>query len=490
MNIGGIDVGTSGVKCAIYDETGKMLAFARRGYSYVKTKNEYCLDGKEVWRKTQEVLKEVAAACDGKISGLSVSSIGEACVLVGPDDRVLAPSILYNDKRGLEESCQFIRTFGNKQIYEKCGIGSNGTCSLEKLKWINDHESYFKNTKYIFLFEDFITYCLTGERIISYSLASRTMGFDYMEKSWWNKIFEFAGIDLETMSVPQESGKVVGTIRKKLADKIGIKENTIIFTGGHDHSCCTLGAGMISEDVNVNISGSGDTISYLLKHPLISKEFLSGQFCCAPYTIDGMFTTYGLCAMSGTILRWYKNTFWKKCRNFYDWIEKEIFNCETNVIVFPGFSALGTPDFHLNTTGAIDGLTLKTTSVEIYKAIMESVVFHLRINQEILSPNNFSVIRIVGGGSNSNCWNQMKADIMGRPVETVENKEAGTVGTAIIAGMGLGIYKNVEEAVGAFVKVAKTYFPNETKHSIIEEKYQRFLELYQMKTKEESYACK
>lgn len=475
MKIGGIDIGTSGVKCAVYNENGKLVSFSRKTYSYSKIERGYCLDAEEVWRKTKEALREVTIACNGEIDGLAVSTIGEACVLIDAHERVLAPSILYNDKRGMEESCQYRSEFGNDLIYKVCGVRSNGTYSLEKLKWIADHEKYYEKTKFIFLFEDYISWCLTGERRISESLASRTMGFDIERKGWWEEVFKFAGVEIDKMSKVQKSGDIIGPVKRKIAVELGLKTKTIVFSGGHDHSCCTLGAGMIYKDISTNISGSGDTISYLIESP---SEITNRAFCCAPYTVERYYTTYGLCAMSGTMLKWYRNTFFGDVKEFYQKMEKKVSECDTDVIAFPGFSALGTPDFCLNMTGTLDGLTLKTTAAEIYRALLESIVFHLKMNQELLA-RNINIVRTVGGGSYSNVWNQMKADILDKEVQTIVNNEAGTAGAASLAGIGLGIYKTEEEAVQNLVQIKNNYVPFKTAY--YKEKYQKFLELYKAK---------
>lgn len=483
MNIGGIDIGTSGVKCAVYNEKGACVGFSRKAYSYAENIQGYCLDPNQVWESTKHVLREAAQQCEGEIDGIAVSSIGEACVLVDNRDRVLAPSILYNDKRGMDESEKFIARFGQEAIYARCGIASNGTYSAEKLRWISDHEMYLEKVDKIFLFEDFMIYCLTGQRRISYSLASRTMAFDITKKKWIQEYLDFAGFYTGKMSEPVNSGTESGILKKSLSEELGIKRKMKVFTGGHDHLCCTLGAGMISGDVGVNISGSGDTVSFLLRSPFSDKAMCAGGYSCSPYAGENLYTTYGLCAMSGTLIRWYQKLFGMNQKNFYAEMEKELLNEKTNLIVLPGFTTMGTPDFRLDSTGVIDGLTLKTTGQEIYLGILEGIALHLKMNLELLKYHKIESkkMHVVGGGSKSNIWNQIKADIWRKEVIQVENGEAGTAGCAMLAGIGMGIFKNFEEAALVFVKPRTIYFPNQRRQGEYQEKYQRFLELYTKK---------
>ncbi len=478
MNLAGIDVGTGSVKCCVYREDGEMIASARESYHYADSDSGYCLDADQVWESTKRVLKKAARDCQGRIAGLSIASIGESCVLLDQDDRVLAPSILYNDKRGMQESLAFIDRFGGQKIAGTTGVCANGTHSLEKLMWIRQHEPYFARAKKIFLYEDFIGYRLTGERVISYSLASRTMGLNIEKRSWWEEAFAFAGVSPEQMSRPAPSGSPVGTIKKGLAEELGLPEDLRVFVGGHDQSCCTLGAGMIREDIGVNVSGSGDTLSFFLNEPMGPEKMLRGDYCCVPFTVDGKYITYGLCAMSGTMLRWYGDTFWGQADSkFYSGMEDLVPGCETDVIVFPAFSASGNPDSCLDASGAVEGLTLKTTAEQIYKAFLEGIAFQLKMNQEILDRKT-ACLRVTGGGSASDAWNQIKADIFGMEVETLDNTQTGTAGCAILAGIGLGVYAGFEEAASNFVHVKKTCFPDTSKSSYYEEKYSRFLTFY------------
>lgn len=481
MNIGGIDIGTSGVKCAVYNENGTCVGFSRKDYSYIRDDQGYCLNPCQVWQSVKEALREAALQCKGEIHGIAVSSIGEACVLMDSSDRVLFPSILYNDKRGKEESLEFIEKFGQERIYSLCGTSSNGTYSAEKLRWIFSHEKDAEKVDKIFLYEDYIIYCLTGERKISFSLASRTLAFDIIKKQWIDQFLSFAGTSRDKMSDPVSSGTETGEIKKSLAEELGLKIRTKVFTGGHDQLCCTLGTGMLLGNTGVNVSGSGDTVSFLLKKPVLNAEIMRGGYGCSPYAEEGFYTTYGLCAMSGTMIRWYKDIFGQGRRDFYEETEKELPGIETDIVVLPGFTIMGTPDFKLDSQGLMDGFTLKTSPLEIYRGILEGIAFHLKMNLDLLKRQGIEakVMYVAGGGANSRVWNQIKADIWGNKIVQTENQEAGTAGCAILAGVGLNVFKDCTEASQLFVKPVKEYFPR--KQSKYNEKYARFLKLYQYK---------
>ena len=217
-------------------------------------------------------------------------------------DRVLAPSLLFNDIRGQKESRELVQELGEKWIYQTTGNVPNGTYSIEKLMWIRKNESYYDKIERYFLYEDFIIYMLTGVRGISHSLAARTMAFDVVEKKWVESIFQAAGVDVGLMSEVFPSGTVVGTIRTSLAAELGINGKAKIITGGHDGWCCALGAGMTDGNTAVNVSGSCETISVMMDGPRREEFMMKCNYSCIPYVIRDTYATYGLGLTSGSIL--------------------------------------------------------------------------------------------------------------------------------------------------------------------------------------------
>lgn len=151
MIIGGLDVGTSGVKCVLFDENGTVLCRTHQEYSYTSDGGQYCLDANNVLQKSCEVLSEAAHTVNSPIDGIGVSAIGESCVLLDENDRVLGNSILYNDHRGFDESEKITARFGSREIFERTGVRPNGTYSIEKLMWIRGNEAYWDRVDKILL---------------------------------------------------------------------------------------------------------------------------------------------------------------------------------------------------------------------------------------------------------------------------------------------------------------------------------------------------
>lgn len=486
MAFGGLDIGSSGVKCAFFNERGKRLAFARQDYDCSSHGGYYELDGRVVWNQVKKVLHDAAAQLDEPVEGVAVSSIGEAGVALDEKDRVLAPSILFNDIRGQKESRELVRQLGEKWIYQTTGNVPNGTYSIEKMMWIRQNESYYNRIEKYLLYEDFIIYMLTGIRGISHSLAARTMAFDVVKKKWEERIFQAAGVDMGLMSEVYPSGTVVGRIRTRLAAELGINETAEIITGGHDGWCCALGAGMTDGSTAVNVSGSCETIRVLMDGPRREDFMMKCNYSCIPYVIHNTYATYGLGLTSGSLIKWFRNQLGDG--GTYRTLDSRVSEGPSGIIVIPDFSVSGTPCFSLESKGMFYGMTLDTSKYDLYKGLMEGTAFHIRMNMEILETYGISIpmIRTVGGASFSPVWMQIKADIWDREVESVSGNETGVIGDAILSGKALGIFHTLKQGADSLVHMEKVYVPNPSHEKRYNELYGEFKEIFHWKNRREN----
>lgn len=152
----------------------------------------------------------------------------------------------------------------------------------------------------------------------------------------------------------------------------------------------------------------------------------------------------------------------------------------SDILVLPHFAGAGTPYMDTGAKGAISGLNFSTIPIQLYKASLEGVTFEMLYNLECLSDAGVCIneLRAVGGGAKSNLWLQIKSDILNKKIETLNVDEAGTLGTAIIAGTATGIYSSLDEAVKTLVKVKKEFYPNKEAHEKYMEKYYKYKKMY------------
>ncbi len=496
MPLIGLDIGTTGCKCTLFDFDGNIKSFAYQEY-FVESpgRGQFELNPQKVWEAVKTVMyqafhKNGAEPLEEDVSILSISSFGEAGVPVDHSGSILYNSILYTDSRGYEQADFLSERLGAEKIMELTGIPVHCMYSINKLMWMKENlPEVYRNMWKFLLFEDFIIYRLTGLPVIDYSLASRTMAFNLLEKEWDSGILEAVGISEGLFSEARPSGTIVGKIKKDIAQELDISPDTLVSTGGHDQACAALGAGILSEGSAVYGMGTAECITAAFRQPVLDQGMLKNHFNCEPHTLEGMYLTLSFTFSGGSLVKWYRDCFAAaeiaearaKSISVYELLDMKAAKEPTSILVLPHFSGSGTPYMDPFSKGAITGLTLDTGASQLYRAILEGVTYEMRYNLECLKGSGIEAhcLRAVGGGARSELWLQIKADIMGRKIETLDIGEAGTLGAAILAGVASGVYPSINKAVDKLVKTKKVYYPNEKTRGIYDENYANYKRLYQ-----------
>ena len=484
MAVMGLDIGSTGCKSIVFDESGKPLSFAYK--EYVSSGNVYEVYAEEVWNCVCEVLGKSAQGIKS-IKALSISSFGESVVPIDKDGRVLHQSFLYTDTRGTEQCKKYIETCGEENIMRLSGIKPHPMYSLCKIGYIREHiPEVFKNTYKFLLFEDFIIFKLCGEFYTDYSLASRTMAFNVTEKHWEESLLNLAGIDGNKLAKPVPSGTISGRVLPNIAEDLGLSKDLLIVTGGHDQVCAATGAGIIRPGLAIDGTGTVECITPAFDKPILTKEFLNNNFACVPHSIDGMYVTYAFNFTGGSLLKWYRDNFARyeteqakqKGISVYQLLDQQGAKKPTDLIVVPHFAGSATPDMNESAHGAIIGLRFDTDAPTLYRALIEGVTYEMAYNMEFLKNAGIQIdeLRAVGGGAKSEYWLNIKAGITGCRIVSLDVEEAGVVGAAILAGVAAGIYKNIEEAVPIFIREKQVIEPDLKDREIYVENYERYKE--------------
>lgn len=477
----GLDIGTSGVKAVLFSETGKIIKRACREYPVHGEGEQIELFPQEVTGAVLGALRELSSARH-EIRAIGISSLGEACVLLGQDATVLRGAILPGDKRGAEYLSR-IRQYEN-EIIKMTGLPLNATYTLLKLMWVREHEpGLYKKTKRVMLFGDYIAYMLTGEAGISYSLASRTMAFDIHSMKFSSSLFGFFGIDPVLFSSPVSPEGKIGGLLPEIARRTGLPAGTAVYAGGHDQPCAAIGAGAFQKGEASDSIGTSECITAVLGEEKLEPSFIKNtNFPCEPFLTGGIYNTMAFTHTAGRLLKWFTENVMRTGKTeSYHSLDLKCKETPSGLLVLPHFSGAGTPTMDHMSVGAVVGLNLHTTAFDIYQAIMESVSYEMKINLDRLFQNGIKLNRIyaAGGGAGSDIWLQYKANIYGIPILTTECKEASALGAAIAAAVGDGCYGTVEEAGKNMVHVKREYLPDDKLAAAFSMQYEKYKRLYE-----------
>lgn len=485
MSFLGLDVGTTCCKCQLIDEQGNIIAYQLKEYDFKKIDGQNYIDIDVIWQNVKSMLAAVSQK--GEVKTITVSSLGESFVILDKRDNILFYPMLYTDNRGEEQSRYIKEKFTAKRIFESTGTTPSSMFSLYKLLWIRDNfpEIYSKIDK-VLLIGDYINYKLSGNRVIDYSLASRTGLFDIAKKDYSKELLEELGLEKSNFSKPVLSGAIIGKILPSVANELKINPNCVIVAGGHDQVCSAIGAGVTKPGMCVDGMGTVECITAVTDKRSQNLQMGLEGYTCTPYALEGCYCSYLFNYTSGALVNWFRKTLLQEYvsngEDFFSYYEARMPSEPTGLILLPYFSGAATPYQDINAKGAIINLQISTTPSDIYKAIMEGTSYEMRLNLENMQKYGTTVNSLIatGGGSKSQKWLQIKADILGVDVYPLINNEAGICGSAMLGVVAVGRFKDLDEAKKVFVKYKEAIKPNIEMKQKYDKIYQKYKKTYHL----------
>lgn len=494
MKIAGLDIGTTGCKLTVFDENGTYLDKAYQDYPVKRGSSEHEVDARVIMEGVLSVMKTIGEKYPD-IAGIGVTSFGETFVLADESGTPLHPAMLYTDPRGEKECLELEEKLGGMKIASITGLRPHVMYSISKIMWMKRNKpELYEQAKHIFLMEDYIVFNLTGTAQIDYSLATRTMAFDITTLTWSKEMFEAADIDQGLMSKPVPTGTSAGTIQKEIAEKTGLSIDTQIVSISHDQVAAAVGAGVFDSNTAVDGAGTVECVTPIYDELPDSQVMYDGYYSVVPYVIPGKYVCYAFSYTGGALIQWCVDTLAKKEKELADeqgisvneYLEDRFgkngtdIDEPTGMLVLPHFAGAATPYMDTGSKGVIVGLTAGSTVSDIYRACMEGVVYEMMLNMEFLKDSgiHFGMIHATGGGARSKIWMQMKADMLNVPITALKTVDAGTVGSAMLTGIAVGCFENLEDAAEHMVQKDKVYFPRPEMHAKYQKIYQKYRELY------------
>ena len=478
MSVLGLDIGTSGCKAVVIDERGNIKARAHREYnSIVPSPGWIELNADSLWNAVQETIHEVTDKYStSPILAMCMSTMGDSFVPVDIDGEALGNFILASDGRSKNEALLLEREIGAEKIFRITGMPPHPINTITKIVWLKNHmpEIFSRAAKFLCA-EEFVISKLGLHPVTSYSNACRTMAFNFTELDWSQEILEVAGIGKNHLPDVQPSSEKVGIIPRSIGTRLGLGGGVKVISGGMDQACGTLGSYSICNGCVQDSMGTVEAISITLDRTILneelSKKLFAGCYSINMHVVPERYLIMALVLNAGSILTWFKDTIIheddlraaKGGMNVFDALLSKAPPSPTHLLLLPYFTGSGTPDMNPLAKGLIMGLDLGTRKEDILKAILQGITYEVALNVDWFGKNGIPIeeLRCVGGGSSSRFWLQMKADLLGKPVKKMVEKEAAVLGAAILAGVGEGIWNSSVEASMCIVKEEKIYTPKQ-----------------------------
>jgi xylulokinase len=479
----GIDLGTSGVKILAIDADGKTLASVSETYPLIQPRAGWTEQEAEAWwQAVVSALQQIISSPEvnpDSIQALSLSGQMHGSVFLDKKNQVIRNPILWNDTRTLEQCQEITQSVGEKELIAMVGNPALEGFTLPKLLWLRDNEpENYSQLQTMMLPKDYIVYRLTGRLCTEVSDAAGSLLLDVKQRKWSSELCSKLDIDPSILPEVLDSIDIAGTLTDSAADETGLPKTVKVIAGGADNACGAVGNGIVSEGIILAsigssgvVLGSTDTMQY---DP-------HGRIHSFNHAVPQKWYLMGVTLSAGLSMSWLKNDLFNQ---EYDIINKKAAKVPAGsegVIFLPYLYGERTPHRDPKARGAFIGLSGIHNQAHLMRAVFEGVAFALKDSFELIKGLGVEPkeVRITGGGAKSALWRQILADTFNTEVVTMQSDEGPAFGAALIAGVGAGIYKTIEDAASMTVAVGDKLHPDPVRAELYENIYPVFTSLYQ-----------
>ncbi|HEX8940721.1 MAG TPA: FGGY family carbohydrate kinase [Candidatus Limnocylindrales bacterium] len=490
----GLDAGTTSLKAGLYDESGAARAVAVEEYRLLTPSPDRVeLDPARYWEAAGTAVRQAMAtsgAGPADVTAMAVSSQGETLVAVAADGRPLGPAIVWLDNRADDEAAELAARFDPSEVYERTGVPAVvPTWPACKLLWLRRHEpERFGAAARFLLVEDLLLHRLTGRFVTEGGVQSTSLLYDIRRDAWWPAMLEAVGLEPERLPELARPGSVVGRLSGRAAAELGLAAGIPVVAGGMDQGAGAVGVGNVGSGLVSESTGGALTLQASVPRP---DGDPSRQTPVYVHSAPEGYLYCPVCPTGGMALTWFRDRFGEDLvarsraegRSAYDLLTElaaAVPPGSDGLVMLPHLSGAFSPEYEPRARGVFFGFTLGHERGHFVRAVLEAVAFMLRRNLELLTVAGAEAVEIRshGGGARSPLWNQVKADVCGLPVVTLEGADAAVLGDAMLAGVAVGAFRDLAEATEAMVRPAARYEPRPAAVAVYESSYRRYVELF------------
>ena len=493
MSLLGIDVGTSAIKVVAFEvDTGSTIASARVTYpSDYPGPGQMELNPELVWSGFVDAVRSVSASDAVRrdpVTALALSVSSDEVIPVDDTGRPLGPCIMAPDTRGADVTAEISDRISVADLYRRSGLPLLPLYPLARILWYRKHQPDIARAATRYLgWGEFILTRLGLPAVTDETTAGRWLAYDVVAHGWMHGLLGELSVPPTVLPEVVPPGAPIGTLPGDAAVMLGLRANSVIVAGAFDQICAAVGAGLRAPGDAVVGSGTWENTTIVAERPLGDIGLERGA-TWGPYVSPSHYAVLVMNAGGGSVLRWFRDQFadpetraaMAAGHDPYDLLLGVVPEQPTRLLFLPHLQGSHAPWRDPHSKGALVGLTLATTRGEVVRALLEGITYELRLNLEGLAPELTirPPLRNTGGGAQSRTWVQLKADVLGVAVSTVEAREPGCLGAAILAGVGAGAFPSVSAAQELVCRTTVSADPDAGRHRFYEDRFALYRELY------------
>jgi len=485
------DVGTSGNKTVLVDTEGGVRSKCFEPYvTYYPRPGWVEQEPADWWRavsKSTRLLLERSGVSPGDVLAITYAAQLLGIVPMDSQHAPLRRAIIWMDCRAGQEAQRLMRKFLGPRVFALiAGTALCGKDGIPKLLWLKGEEPDTYDRMSCFLdVGGYLFYRSTGNMVMEWTGAS-VFGLVLKKKTWMEGMFRYVGLDTRKFPPLVRPIDKVGELTREAADECGLLQGTPVIAGAGDAPSAAVGAGAVGDGEGHIYLGTSGWVG------VVTKRRPRGK--CGAATIqsadpDKTFL-FAETEAAGACIQWIADQFYKAEKNdpnipnVYALMDDEVARIQpgSNYLLFtPWIYGERAPIDDCYVRATFLNLSAEHTREDMLRAVYEGVGYNIRWIVDIVEREfKFSLpcLRVIGGGAKGKPWMQILADITHRKIETVcDPQEAGAVGAALVAAVGMGLYPNFE-SLRKVVKVDSVYEPEPANSEIYDSLYHHYRQIY------------
>jgi xylulokinase len=481
----GCDVGSQSLKGILLDPGGMVVAQAAAAYDVQYPRPAWAQQDPLDWRRALATviatLVGAAGIAPSEVGALGLASQVDGLVAVDDRDEAMYPAIIWMDRRATSQTRRLRDAVDARTVRRITGLNTDASHVAPKIMWLRDaHRRPYERAVGLLLPGSALVAWMTGERVLDHANASSTLLYDVTTRDWSPRMLDVAGVDADRLGAIQSATDVVGPLRATAAEALGLTTGTRVVTGTGDEHGASLGAGGIRPGIVIDIAGTAEPVCVAATSPVIDD---TGLVETHGHADDRVWLVENPGFVSGGSVSWFRDSIGGGA-------VPEVLDAEAaartgpgadGVTFLPTLSGATTPRWNERARGVYAGLSLNHGRGHLFRALLEGCTFAVRDIVDRLDALGLGgeEIRVVGGGARSPFWLQMKADVTGRPVRVLATGEATALGASMLAGVGAGTFRDLDDAVACLtVLEPRAYEPDPKTRPAYDEAYGRYRRLF------------
>ena len=456
----GIDFGGGASKATLIDTLGNIVAENTVEYPTLYPENAACEQAPSDWInalcENSKALIAKSGIDAGDISAIALDSATHTSLVCDGEFKPLRNAIHWTDTRSRAEADKLREELG-EEIFAKTFHKPDTIWTLPQLIWLKNKEpEVFAKVKYIFFEKDYVRYFLTDIFCTDYIEAEGSMLFDCNKMEWDAELCALAGITPEMLPPIKNPTDIIGSVTNAAAKVTGLNAGTPVICGTTDTVMEVFASGAVKKgDVTVKLATAG-RICVITDKPYPDRHLVNYSHIAKGLWYPG--TATKSCAAS---YRWYRDTFGGEYKQLDEGAAALPIGCD-GMIFHPYLNGELTPYADPMLCGSFTGVRATHTKAHFTRAVLEGVAYSLLDSKLYLDtlgiPYN-TVATAIGGGTKGKLWRQMIADALGIALKTTESSDS-SFGSAMLAGIAIGVFESAEDAVNKCVKEVDITYPN------------------------------